>query len=184
MACLADDLHERGDLGAILAHERCVEPAAHLSGAIGGTTHACVARRRLTARRLGRRRRWRRRRYFVEELYLARGLADGAVGALLHPANEALVAAGMAAWRHHPRGGISIVREADRTRLRLQRRHVARLRALRALCTLRTLRALRTLAALARLAAAVRAAVSSAAARLGRLRQVTPVELGLQEALL
>ena len=184
MACLADELHERGDLGAILAHERRVEPAAHLSGAIGGTSHASVARRTLSARRLGRRR---RRRYFVEELHLARGLADGAVRALLHPANEALVAAGMAAWRHHPRGGISIVREADRTRLRLQRRHVARLRALRALCTLRTLRTLRTLAALAalaRLAAAVRAAVSSAAARLGRLRQVTPVELGLQEALL
>jgi len=62
VACLADELHERGDLGAILAHERRVEPAAHLSGAIGGTSHASVARRTLSARRLGRRRRWRRRR--------------------------------------------------------------------------------------------------------------------------
>ena len=180
MTCLADELHERGDLSAILAHECLVEPATRLSGAIGGTTHAHDTLRQLRVGRLGRLGRLGRRCYFVEELHLALGLADGAVGTLLHPADEALVAAGMAAWRHHPRGCISIVREADRARLRLQRRHVACLRAFR---TLRALRALAALAALAHLAAAVRPAVSSPAARLRSLRQVTPIQLGLQEAL-
>ena len=183
MACLPDELHERGDLSAVLTHERLVEPATRLSGADSGTAYAHDTLRKLRARRLGQlgRRRWRRWRcYFVEELHLALCLTDGAVGTLLHPANEALVAAGMAAWRHHPRGCISIVRKTDRARLRLQCRHVACLRALRALRAFRTLTAL---AALARLAATVRPAVSSAAARLRSLRQVTPIELGLQEAL-
>ena len=115
-------------------------------------------------------------------------LQTGHVCRSLYPRDDALIASGMATRRHHPRGGITIVRVANRARLCFQSHHVCCPRRLAGLTMVGCIAAARRACTIATaafpLSCDCAASASAARACLRRFCPIEPVELCAQEALI